>query len=134
MTGNVDLPRTVAPATGSETADAEHGVQLALLEAAITAVGNLSHDTAPELVDQLHEYTQAHFMSEQLLLRQSARPNYDGHLEDHERLMKELDGARQLLTDGDYPGTLSALRAHHSKLLDHIRSWDRTIEETPVQA
>jgi hemerythrin len=132
MAGNADLPGTVAPATGSETADAEHAVQLGLLEAAIAAVNASSRETAPELMDQLHEYTQAHFMSEQVLMRQSARPNYDGHLEDHERLMEELDGARRLLQAGDYPGTLAALRSHHSRLLDHIRSWDRTIEAAPV--
>jgi hemerythrin len=131
MTGTGDYPRTVAPATGSETADAEHAVQLGLLEAAMTEVDAQSLEKASELVEQLHVYTQAHFMSEQLLLRMSARPGYDGHLEDHEQLMNELDQARTSLRESDFPGTLSVLRNHHAHLLDHIRSWDRTIEESP---
>ncbi|MBT8048188.1 MAG: hemerythrin family protein [Xanthomonadales bacterium] len=131
MTGAKDLPRSVAPATGSRTVDDEHNVQLGLLDAAVSAVDRQSFDQAWQLVEQLHEYTQAHFMSEQLLLRQSARPNYDGHLEDHERLMNELDQARQFLRKDDYSATLSALRSHHSHLIDHIRSWDRSIAEPP---
>lgn len=80
-------------------------------------------------MEQLHGYTQVHFMSEQLLMRRAARANYDSHIEDHELLMKELDEARDLLVGGDHAGACERLQSHQAHLLGHIRSWDRSVEE-----
>ena len=129
MTGANKLPFKAAPATGSRTVDDEHGVQLGLLDAALSAFDPGGTGNAAELMDQLYIYTQAHFMSEQLLLRLAARANYDAHIEDHELLMKELDETRILMGRGDHAGARDRLRSHHSHLLDHIRSWDRSIKD-----
>jgi hemerythrin len=129
MTGANKLPFKPAPSTGSQSVDAEHGVQLGLLDAAISAFDPEGSGDAAELIDQLHIYTQAHFMSEQLLLRLAARANYDAHIEDHELLMKELDETRILLGRGNHAGARDRLRSHHGHLLDHIRSWDRSIKD-----
>lgn len=126
MASSVDLPSKPAPATGSDSVDAEHGIQLGLLEAALNAL-DAGAAMAQELVDQLHGYTQMHFMSEQLLMRLSARPNYDGHLEEHEKLMQDMDEVRTLLQKADTVGAAARLQLHEQRLLDHICSWDRSI-------
>ena len=122
-----DFPSKPPPASGSQAVDAEHGIQLGLLDAALSALSGATPDSS-ELLDQLHEYTQAHFMSEQLLMRLSSRPSYDGHLEDHERLMHELDEAKACHARGDFGSAAAQLRAHEEHLLRHIQSWDRSID------
>ena len=129
MTGANKLPFKIAPSTGSQTVDVEHGVQLGLLDAALSAFDPEGSGDAAELMSKLYEYTQAHFMSEQLLMRLAARANYDAHIEDHELLMTELDEAKALLARGDRAGAGDRLRSHHSHLLDHIRSWDRSVTD-----
>jgi hemerythrin len=127
MPEHSQLPTSLAPTTGSDAVDAEHGIQLGLLEASLTALSSGAADTA-EIIDQLHGYTQAHFLSEQLLMRLAARGDYDGHLEDHERLMRELDEAKAKFESGDSSAAAGLLKSHEKHLLEHIRSWDRSIE------
>jgi hemerythrin len=132
MTGANKLPFKTAPSTGSQTVDAEHGVQLGLLDAALSAFDPEGDSDAAELMNQLHAYTQVHFMSEQLLMRLAARANYDAHIEDHELLLTELDEVRALLARGNRTDARDRLIAHHSHLLDHIGSWDRSVSDQAV--
>jgi len=129
MTDGSELPVKTAPATGSSTVDAEHGIQLGLLDAALSSFEPQGSGDSLELIDQLHGYTQTHFMSEQLLMRLAARANYDAHIQDHELLMKELDEARSLLERGEFSDARIQLQSHQSHLLNHIRSWDRSIKD-----
>jgi hemerythrin len=121
------LPTRTPPASGSDAIDAEHGIQLGLIEAALGAL-TAGSDSAGELVEQLHLYTQAHFMSEQLLMRLHARANYHGHLDEHEALMQDLDSVRMHLANGDHASAAAELQAHEERLLGHIRSWDRSLD------
>lgn len=128
QTGSSEFPRKAAPATGSDDVDAEHGIQLGLLEATQAAVA--AHDPgATELMEQLYGYSQAHFMSEELLMRLAAKPNYQGHGEDHENLMQDLDSAQKWLAAGEMDKAAAQLQSHETRLLKHIRSWDRSIPD-----
>lgn len=127
------LPSTTAPPTGSAATDAEHGIQLGLLDASISALSR-NASNAGELVEQLYTYSEAHFLSEQLLLRMSARSNYEGHVEQHGELMQDLQGVRAELQNGRPAAAQSALQDHRERLLEHIRSWDRSIEGAPRSA
>ena len=122
-----EFPSRPAPSTGSDTIDAEHGIQLGLVEAAMAA---LSEDTkaAPELVEQLFTYTQAHFLYEQLLMRRTARPHYEGHVQEHDRLLQQLHTIRDCTRDTEFAEAVAQLRAHEEDLIEHIRSWDMSIE------
>ena len=124
------LPSTPAPATGSAATDAEHGIQLGLLDASIDALSG-GDPGAIELVEQLHTYSEAHFLSEQLLMRMAARANYEGHVEQHVQLMQDLDRARAELGNDRASAAQGILEDHRISLLEHIRSWDRSIEEIP---
>jgi hemerythrin len=125
MTNN-QLPTRPAPATGSDSVDAEHGIQLGLLDACRTAL-NRNREGASELMEQLYTYSQAHFLSEQLLMRLAARADYEGHVLEHERLLQQLDGAREKLGQREFSASEDALRLHEEDLINHIRSWDRSI-------
>lgn len=127
MSGTSGLPSRPAPPTGSSTVDAEHGIQLGLLEATSKALAN-EVEHAEELLEQLYSYTQAHFLSEQLLMRLAARPNYEGHVQQHEELMQDLDAVSELLQGSDHTGAAERLKSHEISLLEHIRSWDLSVE------
>jgi hemerythrin-like metal-binding protein len=85
-------------------------------------------ESAPELVEQLFTYTQAHFLYEQLLMRRTARPNYAGHVQEHDRLMRQLHTVRDRTRDADYAAAVAQLKAHGEDLIEHISSWDMSIE------
>jgi len=119
------LPRKAPPSVGSEAVDAEHGIQLGLLEAARSSIEKGSIDAAGYL-EQLFSYTQAHFMSEQLLMRQSAQANFEGHQLEHEILLQQLDELCTLTEKGNAKQALSLITEHEQRLLAHIQTWDRS--------
>ena len=129
------LPSAAAPTTGSPGIDAEHAIQLGLLRAAQAQLdrgddpGQGSDEAAntTELVEQLFTYSEAHFLSEQLLMRLAARPNYEGHVLQHEELMQDLDAVRECTQQGDRAAAAARLRVHEERLLAHIRSWDQSV-------
>jgi hemerythrin len=120
------FPKAPAPPVDAEQANAEHSVQMGLIEATLLAVGEARADST-ELMTQLVEYTEMHFMSEALLMRMSARPNYEAHLAEHERILTELDEIRRLLEEDRLSKAESRLQTHEKDVLDHICSWDRSI-------
>ena len=126
-----ELPVKPAPATGTPSVDAEHGVQLGLLDAALSSFEPHGNGEPLELVDQLHGYTQAHFMSEQLLMRLSATPHFQGHQLEHEMLLQQLDELCTLSEKGKSKPALELIEAHEKQLLAHIQSWDRAFGDHP---
>ena len=120
------LPSRPAPAVPAKGLDAEHGIQLGLIHAATDALRRDSGD-AIDWIDQLVAYTQAHFLSEQLLMRQQADPHYEAHVIEHERFLAALDTLRDQAAAGDRARAVAALEAHEEDLLHHIRSWDRAL-------
>lgn len=124
------LPSKAPPSVGSDAVDAEHGIQLGLLEAARASLENGATEAAGYL-EQLFTYTQAHFMSEQLLMRQSATANFQGHQLEHEILLQQLDELCTLSEKGKSKQALALIETHEKRLLAHIQSWDRTFGEHP---
>lgn len=99
----------------------EHDVQLRLLEAIEKAAARRrpDHELA-ELVDQLVEYTNVHFLSEQLLMRMYAYPAYAEHEDHHNVLLdriKELEGQ---LAEGDEEQLQLTARSLHEWIDGHI--------------
>jgi hemerythrin len=117
------LPSKTPPSVGSDAIDAEHGIQLGLLEAARNSLEHQAGDAAGYL-EQLYSYTQAHFMSEQLLMRLSAPANFQAHQLEHEILLQQLDELCSLAEKGESGRALPLLTEHEQRLLAHIRNWD----------
>lgn len=93
---------TSAMTAARATMRGEHDVQLRLLEAIEKAAAQRrpDHELA-ELVEQLVEYTNVHFLSEQLLMRMYAYPGYAEHEDHHDELLDRIKELEAQLADGD---------------------------------
>ena len=77
-------------ASTAET-DSEHQVQLCLLQALCDAVRDQrGAEPVGEILDQLIAYSEAHFMSEELLMRLQSYDDYEGHVDEHIHMMDVL--------------------------------------------
>ena len=91
---------------GVSDVEAEHALQYKLLSEAERLLTEGNTDAAREVVQQLHDYSEAHFGSEQVLMRLHSYPGYQSHLREHGDLLTAL---RQLLAGvGTGPATASA--------------------------
>lgn len=79
-------------AANAET-EREHEVQLELLRELCKA-GDGSGDPAfvGEILERLISYSEAHFMSEELLMRLKSYDDYEEHVEDHVQMLDTLRG------------------------------------------
>ena len=81
-------------ASQTEEFDREHEVLRRLLQALRDAArGNGDAAAVGEIVTQLIAYSEAHFMSEELLMRLKAYDDYENHVDDH---IYMLDMLRQI--------------------------------------
>lgn len=88
-------------ASNAET-DSEHEVQLGLLRALCAAAGeNRDAATVGEILDRLISYSEAHFASEELLMRLKSYDDYEDHVEDHMQMMDTLRGIAASHAGGD---------------------------------
>lgn len=95
--------------------DAEHQIQMRLLMALQAAIRDQRPATeSAEIRYQLTDFCRTHFLSEELLMRLHAYPDYDDHVNEHEQMLDALEG----LTDDR---SISALSAY---LLRHIGDRD----------
>ena len=114
-----DVKLDVAPLDG------EHGHQLTLLLALKDACAKDEKKRAAELVDQLDDFTNMHFLFEETLMIQTGYPSYDPHRREHEHLIGELRTLRGAVLDGQPQAVASAASAIEQWLLQHIQTFDR---------
>lgn len=75
----------------SAETDGEHQIQLDLLRTLCAAArDNASPALVSEILEQLISYSEAHFMSEELLMRLKSYDDYEAHVTDHIRMMDTL--------------------------------------------
>ena len=106
--------------------DREHEVQLGLLRALRDAVGeNRDAASVAEILDQLIAYSEAHFMSEELLMRLKSYDDYEDHVDDHIHM---LDALREIAV-GHAAGNSSLVASKAEEVLgfigDHIATRDK---------
>ncbi|MCX7240283.1 MAG: hemerythrin family protein [Burkholderiales bacterium] len=114
--------------------DREHEVQLGLLEALCQAVreGRDAQSVALNLA-QLRSYSEAHFASEELLMRLKSYEDYAAHVEDHERMLDALRDiadnhalGKSALVAGNVENVLEFIQWHIAtrdrKFADMVRS------------
>ena len=106
--------------------DKEHQVQIEMLEAFCNLVHkNESQVKIQEVLDQLTSYSEVHFMSEQLLMRMYAFPDYDDHVTDHEAMIEYLKEIKQRFTSGQNDSALESANEMKRFLLNHIGNRDQ---------
>ena len=114
--------------------DHEHQVQLGLLQALCTAARE-DRDAAAvaEVLEQLIAYSEAHFTSEELLMRMKSYDDYEDHLDDHSHMLEVL---LEIATDhaagssalvADKTETVLAFIGHHidtrdRRFADYLRN------------
>jgi len=116
--------------------DNEHRIQIGLLNALYDTV----NDKKPaseinQILNQLTTYSELHFMSEELLMRMYAYPDYDDHVHDHEAMTEFLNDIMKTVTAGQDSLTLKTATDMRQFLVSHISTRDEALSEylTKVQ-
>jgi len=114
--------------TDFEVIDGEHRIQVGLLDAMHDAVRQGREGAAiDEILGQLLDYSKVHFLSEQLLMRLHAYPQYDDHVQDHERMVQAMEELRQAHEQGSPSYTLEAMESIRGQLMTHIAGRDEDL-------
>ena len=125
----MDMTLDQPPVTqDSASIDNEHEVQIGMLDAFCTLVEqgeSKPKSVIHEMLDQLISYSDAHFMSEQLLMRMYAYPDYDDHVNDHQAIIEHLNQMKQRFETGQQNMALEIARDMRKFLLGHIGSRDQ---------
>jgi hemerythrin len=110
--------------------DREHDMQMQLIDALQEAVsGKAGIDTVREVFDRLADYSRAHFLSEQLVMRLRAYPHYEEHVREHDHMVACLDEMARRLADGPEAEIAGALAALRNDLVGHIQRQDRRFSD-----
>ncbi len=118
-------------ADSNAATDREHEVQLGLLRELCKMAGaNDDPAVVGEILERLIAYSEAHFMSEELLMRLKSYDDYEDHIDDHAQMLDTLRGIAASHAAGD-----SALVAGRTaETLDfigrHIATRDRRFAES----
>ena len=108
-----ELHSTVADA---DTVSREHQVQVRLIQALGAAVAR--GENVARTLAQLSEYSRAHFLSEELLMRLYDYPDYATHVLDHEKMVEWLDELD--VRQGDAAAMAQAVQELSAIFLRHI--------------
>lgn len=123
-------PDSTHDAEPVETIKTEHQLQIGLACALCDAVrSGADAKHTRRILDQLADFSEAHFMSEQLLMRLASYPDYDNHVLDHDHMMEMLRGIAACMAEGT--GDLTAGEAQDMLyfLARHISTRDRRFFE-----
>jgi hemerythrin-like metal-binding protein len=110
---------------GQEVLDAEHQGQidlLLLLEEELSGVADPARLAL--LLDRVIEYTDIHFMSEQVLMRERAYPGIPAHEEEHTQLIEQMRSFQKRVEAGERTFTATDMSGLRGWVLHHIQTKD----------
>ena len=109
---------------------AEHRVQLELLHALQETLvgGDADRSASGGLLKQLLDYSEAHFLSEQLLMRLYAYPAHEDHVQEHDRLIGDLRDLSVAWAEGEAEAAGTLLVKVEEWLLIHMNTTDKALE------
>jgi hemerythrin len=120
-----DTLNIAPPKTGQKAVDAEHDLQMQLLDSlsqSLASAGDSS--TTRHLLEQFIEFSDLHFLSEQLIMRLHSYPAYESHFQEHTRLMKKAREIREDIVQGKNVPGLQLILELRDWLLTHIATED----------
>lgn len=125
----MEKPNWAASLTvGNEAMDMEHRIQVSLIQAMEEAVRAGETDgRTQKIVTQLYDFTSAHFLAENLLMRLHAYPEYEAHSADHDRLIALLDRLVRAVEAGETSVSLESMESLRSWLSLHIGGMDQRL-------
>ena len=127
-------PGSPLRSVGTADVEAEHALQYKLLGEGERLLQSGDRAAAREVIVQLHSYSDAHFASEQVLMRLHSYPGYAAHEREHGELLHALEALLEGLDAEDPPGAAASLRRW---LTSHIQHSDQSFLEfmnAPVSA
>ena len=114
----------VSPAA-EDVVDREHQVQLGLIESLLHGIqAEQAAETLDELQENLDDFTRVHFLSEELLMRLHAYPDYQAHVAEHVTLLDALEAFANARRDGRMEDAIAAVEALRSMIVEHIAEQD----------
>lgn len=116
---------------GRADVEAEHALQYKLLAEAERLLQTSDFAASREVVQQLYDYSEAHFGSEQVLMRLHSYPGYQAHLREHGDLLAALGN---LLANLEYSTGAQSAGALRRWLTAHIHHADQAFLEFMAQA
>lgn len=115
--------------TGIDEMDREHALELQIVRAIQQALASDDRSELPQLLEQLEDFTNAHFLAEQLLMRLHSYPGFEAHQREHDDLMEELKQlGKELLSEDSVRSTQLAENLERW-LITHIQSEDQALAE-----
>ena len=115
--------------TGNREMDEEHALQLRLLHELVQNVESGDGPAALEIFDRLEQFTGAHFLAEELLMRLHAYPQFEAHGAEHTRFVEDLKALRVQLEDGQDGAVKDEADALARRLVAHIATADNALGE-----
>ena len=110
--------------------DFEHQGQMELLLAVEAELrGTADKARLAMLLDQLIEFTNIHFMSEQVLMRELAYPGLRAHEAEHDHLMDQMRDFQKRTESGERTLSVADLSALRDWVIHHIHSKDALFAE-----
>lgn len=107
--------------TGDKTIDAEHDLQMQLLDSLSQSLASSGDSSATRhLLEQFIEFSDVHFLSEQLIMRLHVYPGYEAHFHEHTRLMKKVRQIHEEVVQGKTAPGLQLILELRDWLLNHI--------------
>lgn len=127
----MDVSKNQLPAThDASSLDNEHRVQLGMLKALCEAVEEgQPASNIHEILNQLTAFSELHFMSEELLMRMYAYPDYDDHVLDHAAMTERLNQILRRYAAGQDNMALKTANEMREFLIGHINSRDQALTE-----
>lgn len=112
--------------TGVDSMDGEHRLQVGLVNALEDLVRHkLDQSLIVKTMAQLVDFTNVHFLSEELMMRLYAYPQHDAHKLEHGRLVEQVDDLRRRLEAGEEQQVVSTIEGLRKWLVEHVRSMDQ---------
>ena len=127
-------PLTDHAASGVADMDREHALELQIVRELQAALRAADHATAAELVARLEDFTNAHFLAEQLLMRLHAYPGYAAHQAEHDRLIAELRDLAARIAKGLTGEPADEVERLEKWLLAHMASEDHVLADYLTKA
>jgi hemerythrin-like metal-binding protein len=115
---------------GIAALDTEHRGQLELMNrlADALAAGRPEEEIGAKL-EALIAYLDAHFMSEQITMREQSYPAYEAHVREHEEALELMNALEERCADGDVQVSAEILAALRGWLVDHVQTADRALAQ-----
>lgn len=120
--------KSAQPQAELSTIDDEHKVQIGLIDLLTQSVeSGEAGEKVLEILNQLIDYSEVHFLSEQLIMRHHSYEGFAEHDQQHADMMERLRAIRAQTDSGNMRLDTEAVKALRELLLQHIATQDRKL-------